>query len=127
MLFARKLFSLGIMLFFLAGCYNAPVRHLASDVGLLKIGKSSRDDVLAYLGPPDKQNVLEDGTEKWLFKEYESSLIKNTPVVGKYFGPKNYGTVLVILKDDVVVDCIFDAYDNDEMDWADDFNWQEKK
>ncbi len=127
MLSARKTFSLAIMLFFLTGCYNTPVRHIASDVGLLKIGESSRDDVLTYLGSPDQQSVLEDGTEKWLFKEYESSMVKNTPVVGKYFGPKNYGTVLVVLKNDVVVDCIFDAYDHDEMDWADDFSWQEKK
>ncbi len=127
MLSVRKPFLLALLVFLLAGCYNTPVRHLASDVGLLKIGESSRDDVLTYLGQPDKQIVLNDGTEKWLFKEYESSLAKSTPIVNKYFGPKDYGSVVVILKNDVVVDCIFDAYDHDEMDWADDFKWQEKK
>ena len=45
----------------------------------------------------------------------------------QYFGQKDYGVVTVILKDNVVVDCIYGAYDEDAMDWANDFGWQEKE
>lgn len=111
--------------FLLSGCYSTPVRHLASDAGLIKIGTSDKEEVLTYLGEPDEQEVLAEGVEKWVYREYESSALKSTPVVGKYFGPKNYGTVTVILKDDIAVKCVYGAYDHNELDWADDFDWQE--
>lgn len=113
--------------FLLTGCYNKPVRHLASDVALLKIGESGRDDVLTFLGEPDEQIVLKDGVEKWVFTEYEKSALKEAPVVGKYFGKPNYGKVTVILKNNIVVDCIYGAWKHNDNAWADDFDWQEKQ
>lgn len=121
----RKLLGLAAVLFLISGCYSTPVRHLASDVGLIKVGESNREDVLTYLGDPDEQATLDDGRVKWVFREYESSALKNAPMVGKYFGPKNYGTITVILKNNVVSECIYGAYDDDELDWADDFGWQD--
>ncbi len=109
----------------LSGCYTTPVRHLASDVGLIEVGQSSREEVLTFLGEPDDQEVIGEGVEKWTYREYESSMVKSAPLVGKYFGPKNYGTVTVIIKNDVVVKCVYGAYDHKEFDWADDFDWQE--
>lgn len=111
----------------LTGCYNKPVRHLASDAVLVQVGSSDREEVLTYLGEPDEQELLADGTEKWLYREYENSMTKSAPLVGKYFGPKNYGTVTVLFKDGVVVKCVYGAYDHDELDWAEDFDWQETK
>jgi hypothetical protein len=96
-------------------------------VALLKIGESSQDDVLTFLGEPDEQIVLDKGVEKWVYTEYEKSMIKETPVVGKYFGDPNYGTVTVILKDNIVVDCVYGAWESDDEAWADDFDWQEKQ
>ena len=43
-----------------------------------------------------------------------------------YFGKPDYGTVTVILKDNQVVQCVYGAWDDGDMDWADDFHWQEK-
>ncbi len=122
----RNLFCLISILFILSGCYSTPVRHLASDIALIKPGESTREDVLTYLGEPDEQEIIGQGAEKWVFQEYESSALKDAPLVGKYFGTKDYGIVTVILKDNVVVDCIYGAFDEDAMDWASDFGWQEK-
>lgn len=121
----RSLICLVFVSLAITGCYSKPVRHLASDAALIKAGESSREDVLTYLGEPDEQEVLAEGVEKWVFREYESSMLKSTPVVGKYFGPPNYGTVTVILKNNIVVKCVYGAYDHEELDWADDFDWQE--
>jgi hypothetical protein len=113
--------------FAVSGCYNKPVRHLASDAALIKIGESNRNDVLTYLGEPDEQVILGKGMEKWVFTEYEDSAFKNAPVVGKYFGEPDYGTVTIILKDNVVVDCVYGAWEFDSQAWTDDFDWQEKR
>jgi len=124
---SRWLICVVFAAFLLTGCYNKPVRHLASDVALLKIGESGSDDVLTFLGEPDEQVMLGNGVEKWVFTEYEDSALKNAPVVGKYFGEPNYGTVTVILKNNVVVDCKYGAWEHDDKAWADDFGWQEKQ
>lgn len=121
----RNLVCLLFVSLVITGCYNKPVRHLASDAALIKVGESSREDVLTYLGEPDEQVIVGEGVEKWVFREYETSVLKSTPVVGKYFGPPNYGTVTVFIKDDIVAKCVYGAYDHEELDWADDFGWQE--
>ncbi len=123
----RWLMCVVLATFLLNGCYNTPVRHLASDVALLKIGESKSDNVLTYLGEPDDQIVLEDGVEKWVFIEHENSSLKKAPLVGKYFGEQNYDTVTVILKNDVVIDCIYGAWAHTDNAWADDFDWQENE
>ena len=123
----RNLIYVIVISLVLAGCYGKPVRHLASDAALIKPGESTREDVLTYLGEPDEQEILSEGVEKWVFREYESSMLKSTPVVGRYFGPPDYGTVTVILKNNIVAKCIYGAYDHEELDWADDFGWQESQ
>lgn len=110
----------------LAGCYK-PVRHLASDAALLKIGQSDRNDVLTYLGEPDEQVILGGGEERWIYREYEHNLVKEAPVVGKYFGKPDYGTVTVTITDDVVSACTYSSWESDQGDWEDDFSWQEEK
>ena len=121
----RNLIWVMLMSLVVAGCYNKPVRHLASDAALIKPGESTREDVLTFLGEPDEQEILGEGIEKWVFREYESSMLKGAPVVGKYFGAPDYGTVTVILKNNIVAKCLYGAYDDEDLDWADDFGWQE--
>lgn len=110
----------------LAGCYK-PVRHLASDAVLIKVGESNRNDVLTYLGEPDEQVILGNGVERWLYREYEHNLVKEAPVVGKYFGKPDYGTVTVTITGDVVTECVYGGWESDSRDWQDDFGWQEEK
>ena len=111
----------------LSGCYSHPVRNLASDAALVKVGQSTRDDVLSFLGEPDDQQTVAKGVEKWLYREKTTTTLEKAPVVGKYFGTPGVGRVVVTLKDDRVTDCTYDAHDDDDTDWAKDFSWQEKE
>lgn len=116
-----------VAVFLLGGCYNTPVRNLASDAVMIKPGQSTRDDVLTFLGEPDEQQVVGEGVEKWLYREETASTLEKTPYVGKYFGTPGYGRVVVTLKGDTVIDINYDAHDDDEHGWADDYSWQEKE
>ena len=94
----------------LSGCYNKPVRNLASDAALIKVGQSTRDDVLAYLGEPDDQQTDAGGVEKWLYTEQTATTLEKAPVVGKYFGSPAIGRVVVTLKGDRVVGCVYGVF-----------------
>lgn len=115
-----------LLLAALGGCYK-PVRHLASDAALIRVGESTRNDVLTYLGEPDEQHVAGGGVEKWVYREHEQNVVKDAPVIGKYFGKPDYGTLTVTITDNVVTECGFGAWESDRRKWADDFDWQEEK
>ena len=109
-----------------SGCYNTPVRHLAADVSLLKVGESTAEDVLIFLGAPDEQQELGNGEEKWLYKDKEMSFIEKTPVIGKRLGSPTYRQVVVTLANNIVSDVVYSASDDDDLNWADDYSWQEQ-
>jgi len=123
----RIMFCLLTVFFILTGCYNRPVRHLSSDAALLRIGESSSEDVLIYLGDPDEQEMVADGVEKWLYKKKDMSLFERIPYAGKYIGAPEYSRVVVTIDHGIVTDCRFSQSDEDDLDWADDYSWQEKK
>lgn len=108
----------------LSSCYITPKRHLASDIILVQVGKSTREDVLIYLGDPDDQKVLEGGVEKWLYTEMDANVVEKTPLVGKYFGSPEIENVIITFTNGIVSDTAFSATDKDELDWADDYSWQ---
>ena len=110
----------------ISGCYTTPVRHLGADVSLLKIGESTAEDVLIFLGPPDQQQQGE-GVEKWIYKDKEMSLIEKTPLIGKHLGSPEYTQVIVTITNNIVTGVVYSDTDDDDLDWADDYSWQEKK
>ena len=110
-----------------SGCYTKPVRHLASDIALLQVGKSTREDVVVFLGEPDEQQELGEGVQKWLYREKNMSLLQKTPLVGSRIGAPEFNQVVVTLRNGVVSACDYSYSDEDDMDWAKDFSWQEKK
>ncbi len=116
-----------VMTVMVSGCYNKPVRHLASDVSLLKIGESTQEDVLVYLGDPDDLQELGNGTQKWIYRDQKSGFFEKTPLVGGYVGSPEDRQVEVILQDGIVVERSFTAYDEDDLNWSKDFSWQEKE
>jgi hypothetical protein len=127
---ASRLYS--FLLFLLAlstlvGCYTKPVRHLASDIALLQVGKSTREDVIVFLGDPDEQQEVGEGVQKWLYKDKNISLLQKTPLIGSKLGSPEYNQVVVTLRNGVVSACDYSYADEDDMDWAKDFSWQEKK
>ncbi len=123
----RVFFTLVAAVLVLSGCYNKPVRHLSSDAALLKIGSSSSEDVLVYLGDPDEQKTLGNGVEKWLYIKEEKTFLEKIPYAGKKFGAPEYSQVVVTITDGIVTECVFSLSDEDDEDWADDYSWQEKK
>lgn len=115
------------MLICSSGCYMTPVRHLAADIALITVGKSTKEDVLVYLGEPDEQVAEKDGVVKWYYKETKRSLLEKTPYLGKHIGSPEYRQVLVTFTDGIVSDANYSASDEDDLDWANDYNWQKKK
>ena len=124
----RRFYGLLLVVgFVLTGCSSHHVRHLASDASLITIGKSTRNDVLTYLGEPDSQRMASADTEQWVYFEEDKSMLQKAPVVGKQFDPNGYGMIVVTLKGDLVTDCQYSSYDKDEFAWTKGYRWQNKK
>ena len=122
----RSIFSILILLIAVS-CSHKPIRHLASDASLIKTGVSTRDDVLTFLGDPDAQQMASPTLERWIYYEELESSLQKTPYLGSWFSSKGYSRLVVTFEGDLVVDCVYSAYDTGEFDWSDDFSWQEKR
>jgi hypothetical protein len=128
MVLRMKFFLLALVaLVALSGCYSTPVRHLTSDVSLLKVGETTAEDVLIFMGAPDERQELGAGVEKWLYKDKEMSFLEKTPLIGKRLGSPEYKKVVVTITNNVVSKAVYTSSDADDLDWADDYSWQEKK
>ncbi|MFH0784423.1 MAG: hypothetical protein V2B20_21045 [Pseudomonadota bacterium] len=110
----------------LSGCYMTPVRHLASDVALLQVGKTTSEDVVVFLGDPDEQHDLGDGVQKWLYRDKSVGFLQRTPLIGSKLGSPEVRQAVVTLKNGVVSACDYSYSDQDDMGWTKDFSWQEK-
>lgn len=115
-----------LLLIPLSGCYNKSQRYLASDAGLIRAGSSTRNDVLTYLGEPDRQRTLEDGREEWVYVEEKPSGLQRMPFFGSFFSGNGYDKIFVLFKDEIVLSCQFREFDENEFDWTDNYSWQEK-
>ncbi len=111
----------------LGGCYTKPVRHLGSDIALLQVGKSTSEDVIVFLGEPDEQQEIDGAVQKWLYKDKNVSLLQKTPLIGNKLGSPEYNQVVVTFQNGIVSACDYSYSDEDDMGWAKDFSWQEKK
>ncbi len=118
---------LAVALATISGCYTTPVRHLASDVALLKVGESTEEDVMVFLGAPDEKQELAAGVEKWLYRDKKMSLMEKAPLIGKRLGSPEYKLVVVTIANEIVTELVYSSSDEDDLDWADDYSWQEKK
>ena len=114
-------------LFLLAGCYNKPVRHLASDACLIKAGESTRQDVLRYLGEPNGHRTVAPGVEEYVYYEDKRNMLERSPVVGNWMDAHGYEMLIVTLTNDQVTNSEFRTFSEADRDWADDFTWEEVK
>lgn len=116
------------LLFLISGCLNKPVRHLASDVSLIRENSSTKQDVLKYLGQPNEQTLLPDGSEAWKYEENLESDFQKLPLAGRAFKDQGCDTVIVVYgKDDVVKSLTYLQSGRNDLDWKKDFSWQKKK
>lgn len=99
----------------MTGCAKKNVRHLASDVCLITPEVSTREDVLTYLGQPDEQYEMTDGSETWFYHELRKSMLADTPYLGDKLGDKTYETVKVTFAGDIVRTCVYRSMSEEEF------------
>ena len=91
----------------MSGCANKNVRHLASDVCLVTPEKTTKEQVLSYLGQPDEQYEMAEGGETWIYYDVKKTALSDTPYIGDKIGDKKYEMVRVKLEGDIVQDIIY--------------------
>ncbi|WP_446009495.1 outer membrane protein assembly factor BamE domain-containing protein [Candidatus Electrothrix sp.] len=114
----RVIFLLFAALLFLVGCSSKPVRHLASDAALVKPGISTREDVVRYLGEPDRRRTLSPNMEEYVYYNERKGFLGGLPFIGEQLDPSSYEMILVILDGDTVIDCDFLIHKAGDKDWA---------
>jgi hypothetical protein len=117
---------IGILLLVMTGCTNHPVQNLASDIGLIKIGTTTRQEVLSFLGEPDTMKQISEGVEEWAYQEETRSSLQRMPVAGKMFSAQGYMLAILTINGNIVTAARYGSYDKDEFDWQDDYGWQKK-
>ncbi len=99
----------------LSGCVHQPVRHLASDASLITPGRSTKTDVLTYLGDPDERQESGSEPERWLYYQEHLSAVQRTFYVGKWFGAKSVSRIIVIFDGETVSDIQYNASESGEF------------
>ena len=86
----------------MVGCAKKHVRHLASDVGMVTPGTTTKQKVVNYLGQPDAEYKMSDGGVLWVYYEERSSMLHDTPYIGNKIGEETYEVVKVTFNGDIV-------------------------
>jgi hypothetical protein len=116
----RFIFSILAVLLFLVGCSSKPIRHLASDAALVEPGKSTRQDVVRYLGQPDRHRSLSPGVDEYVYYNERKGFFGNLLFVGNLIDPDSYEMIQITLDGDMVTDCDFLVHKEDDEDRATD-------
>ncbi|UCD65292.1 MAG: hypothetical protein JSW69_04460 [Deltaproteobacteria bacterium] len=100
----------------MTGCAKKNVRHLASDVCLVSPEKTTKEQVLTYLGQPDAQYEMADGSELWVYYDVQKTALRNTPYIGDKLGEKKYETVKVTFRGDIVQTSVYRLLTEEEFE-----------
>ena len=99
-----------------AGCSSKePVRHLASDACLITPQQTTKQQIQAYLGPPDKKTTLADGSEEWRYFQQTKSLLRKTPYIGEKLGEEHYDVMVVVFQGEMVGTCQYRMFTEEEF------------
>lgn len=93
------IYALTLVLF---GC-SGSVRHISSDVCLVKQGNSAKQ-VMDILGSPNMKTPTETG-ELWSYYTAQESPLKRTPGIGLVFGTTTYDVIHITFTEGVVSNC----------------------
>jgi hypothetical protein len=121
----RTLSFLFIITLLLGGCYSKPVRHLASDASLIKPGQSTKKDVLLYLGEPDGHRTVSADTVEYVYFENKRGLLKKAPLVRSWTDADGYEMIIITMVNELVTNCDFRTFYEDDSAWKDDFTWDD--
>jgi len=103
----KTLAFLFLTLLAVAACgHRQPQVHLSSDVCLINQGQSSKEEVLAYLGPPSQKREIPGG-EEWIYFGVHKSLLRKTPYVGEWLGHEEVESAVVTFSGDIVKTCSY--------------------
>ncbi len=100
----------------MAGCAKKNVRHLASDVCLVTPEKTTKEQVLTYLGQPDEQYEMAEGGETWIYYDVNKSALHDTPFIGQKIGDKKYEMVKVTFGGEIVQTCVYRLLTEEEFE-----------
>jgi len=102
--FFRPLLAL-LLAVLIGGCFShQEVRHLASDVCLVTPMRSTKKDVLVYMGQPRQRRKLGGGKEEWVYYEVHKSTLRKTPYIGEKLGTEEYDLAVVGFSGETVTD-----------------------
>ena len=108
-----------VYLFFLAGCasFSAPVRHLSSDACLVLPEKTTKQEVVSFLGQPDRKIYTgNNNLETWLYLKSNKSFGRKLPLFGGMLGSQSYETVTVTFEAERVRACVYREHDENEFE-----------
>lgn len=99
-----------------AGCMKSPpVRHLASEVCLIAPEKTTKPEVITYLGMPDEIQQVSESDEVWVYYQVQRSLLRKAPYLGNQLGHEEYDVVTVTFMGDRVVTCVYRVLSEEEF------------
>lgn len=96
-------------------CSNKQVRYLASDVCLVEPDKTTKQEVLSYLGQPDEQYAEPTGEEVWVYYDSKKSMISDTPYFGDKIGDEKFEMVTVTFAGNIVRTCVYRSMSEEEF------------
>jgi len=96
-------------------CSNKQVRYLASDVCLVEHDKTTKQEVLSYLGQPDEQYVKPTGEEVWVYYDAKKSMLSNTPYIGDRVGDEKVEMVTVTFTGNIVRTSVYRSMSEEEF------------
>ncbi len=98
------------------GCSSKEqVRHLASDACLITPQQSTKQNIHAYLGQPDKKQTLANGNEEWTYFQQNKSLLRKTPYIGQKLGTEQYDVMTVVFRGEIVDACQYRMFTEEEF------------
>ncbi|MEN8142832.1 MAG: hypothetical protein ABFQ82_04465 [Thermodesulfobacteriota bacterium] len=118
----RRLFGSAVLFvataLFVVGCggKSSQVRHLSSDVCLVMPDSTTRQEVLSFLGEPDRKISKGENRETWFYLDVSKSFSKRMPLVGEKLGSAIYETVTVTFEADLVRTCFYRHFDKNEFE-----------
>ncbi len=110
-----------------SGCYNKPVRHLASDASMIAPLKSTRQDVMLYLGEPDGHRNISVEIEEYVYYEDKKGALSRTPIIDLVTDPDGYEMIIVTFSGDLVTSCEFRSFDQNDLEKLNQYTWEEVK
>lgn len=98
---------LAVMALLFSGCASHEVRHLASDASLFSPGKTSQQQILGILGPPDQKQELKQGGEIWRYYQAHKSFLRKTPFFGNRLGEESFDVLTITFRNQRLVDSVY--------------------